>query len=175
MRGSDEPFDPITRRVREALYVATGRVLDETPHQPGSDRRKLGQSISRRLSGKYGAAVRDLADRRAGLTADELVAVVIAPTELPRDQEAAELALRVQSGVRDRARRSRYGDPADLSLPIPPDLPERIEELRRCAREGMAAQEARPHPEPQPFVREYSVVPRFVYEALRRPPVAPVD
>lgn len=162
-----QPFDPISRRVRQALYFAAGKVLDEIPYGPES--RRQGKAQYQRLSGAYGAQVRQLAQDRPELTPDELAAAVIAPAEFPDDLEVAEIALGIISGVRDRVRRSRYGNGVDLDVPIPSDLSERVEELRERAREGMAAQEARQRPEPTPFVREYSVVPRFVYEALRRP------
>jgi hypothetical protein len=172
-RTASKPFDPISRRVREALFFAAGKVLDELPYGPESKRD--GKDQFRRLGGAYGAELRQLATDQPDLSAAELVAAIIAPAEFPDDPEVAELTLSVLSGARDRVRRSRYGTGgADLSVQIPPDLSERIEEVRRCAREGMAAQEARPRPEPEPFVREYSVVPRFVYDALRRPG-APLD
>jgi hypothetical protein len=168
-----QPSDPISRRVRQALYFAAGKVLDEMPYGP--DSRRQGKDQYRRLGGEYGAELRQLATDQPDYTPEELVAAIIAPAEFPDDPEMADLTLSILSGVRDRARRSRYGGMADLSVPIPPDLSKRIEELRERAREGMAAQEARQRPEPEPFVRAFSVVPRFVYEALRRPGGRPVD
>ena len=168
-RPDPKPFDPITRRVREALYYANGRVMDELPFT--RDSKRQGKEQFRRLSGTYGLELRKLATERPELSPEELAAAVVAPAEFPEDLEVAAIALDIISGERDRIRRSRPGDPVDLSIPIPSDISQRIEELRGRVREGIEAQEARPRPEPKPFVRAYSVVPRFVYDALRRPPM----
>lgn len=166
-----QAFDPISRKVREAVYIAAGKVLDDIEYGPSA--KQDGRSTFARLQGTYGAELRKLATDRPELSPLELAAAIIAPVEFPNDTEAAEVALSIISGVRDRARRSRYdeGHLADLSIPIPNDLHERIEVLRQLVREGAEAQKDRPPHVKPPFERKYQVVPRFVYDCLRRPPM----
>ena len=142
------PFDPITRRVRQALYTGVGRILDETPNR-GEDRGALGRSTFRRLQGAYGAAVRKMATERPDLTGEDLFAVVIAPMELPNDLEVAAEVERIAAGVRDRARRSDYGPVGDWADDASAVTPESLAELHQAVAAGALAVANRQTVEPE--------------------------
>lgn len=125
------PSNTLDDLVEQAISIATRHQLDGMTEV--RDRQKMGFSIMGRLRRTYAQPLRALA-RSGTLSANELVAAIIAPKEFPWDVEYVEMAAAVASGARDRARRSR-GNP-EQSFPETEVSSEMYEELRERLRQG---------------------------------------
>ncbi len=152
--------DRAGKRVELAISSAVRRIFANDA--PTYGRHKWGTDLRRRLSGTYGAELRQLADSRPDLSTEDLVAVVIAPTEFPWVEDAEEMAARINSSARDRTRKARYGPIGDFPDAPPPDLAERVAELRSI----VAAAEITYPPPLEPDPDALRVVPPSVREAL---------
>jgi len=138
-----------TQRVNAAVHLAIARILEtKTDVQ---DRHALGQSIGRRLQGTYGAALRQMVDSDPDASSEGLVAVVIAPTEFPWDDAAAQLRQSIASGARDRARRTQPNAPSPAHDLLDPDWRERLAEVRAKVAETYIT---RPPAPPLPLRRD---------------------